>query len=174
MNDDRSEAEFDQARARRCSSARAEAAFDFSFDWPRELLAGNAIVDDIHRAADRVRSIEKRGRTAHDFDDLDRQWLDGDGVIRAHVGRIDGGEAILENANPIFTQSTNHRTACARTKISGADAGFAIKRFTDGRLEPKLRVRRQSVWSRVVFARTVRLPSGVHLTTTGSVCAGAR
>ncbi len=138
MHDDRPEAKFNHACAGALLIGRAEAAFHSPLDWPRKLFAGNAIVDHVHGATDGVGPVKKGGGAAHDFDALDGQRLDRDGVIRADVRGIDGGETILKHANPILSQAANDRTARARPEISGADARLAIKRLTDRRLEPKL------------------------------------
>ena len=59
-------------------------------------------------------------------------------MVRADVGGIDCGQAILEHANPILTQAAYDRAARARPKVSRADAGLAIQRLADRRLQAKL------------------------------------
>ena len=59
-------------------------------------------------------------------------------MIGADVRRVDGGDAVLQDANAIFTQPADNGPARTGPEVGGADAGFAVQRFADGRLQPQL------------------------------------
>ena len=140
MDDHAPELEFDQARARELVIDRAVTPVHLSHERPLQRLVRDAVVDHVHDAADGVRSIKQRGRSAHHIDRLNRERLGGDSVIRADGGGVDRRDAILQDTNAIFTQTADDRAARARREIGRADARFAIQGFADGRFESELQL----------------------------------
>ena len=98
----------------------------------------NAVVDDIDDAPDRARAVEERRRAANDFDVVNIDGLDGDGVVDARCRGVERRGAILENLNAFSVKPANHRTARSGSVIGGADSRFSREGFADGRLELKL------------------------------------
>src|SRR5699024_6476887 len=113
----------------------AAAQVDTSGDRLRWNAIGDALVDDVHDAADSVAAVEQCGWPAQDFDLLRARGIDGDGVIGTDVRGVGAAEAFAENADAIGAKSADDRTAGAGAEIRRADAGLVVERLSDRGLQ---------------------------------------
>ena len=60
--------------------------------------------DDVDEAADGIRAVEQRGRTAHDFDTLGGRRIDADAVVARLAREIAGALAVLQNQHAIAVE----------------------------------------------------------------------
>ena len=83
---------------------------------------GNAVVDRLDDAADRLRA-EAQGRgPAKDVDLLDRQWVYWHPMILAEIGDVAGADAVLLDAHPEIAEPAQDRAAGGRRKPGGGGA----------------------------------------------------
>ena len=84
---------------------------------------GNAVVDGLDHAADRLRAVAQRFRAAKDLDLLDRQRIERHAVVLAEVGDVDRADAVLLHADAEIVEPAQDRPRRARRKAGGGRAG---------------------------------------------------
>ena len=72
---------------------------------------GNAVVAGADHAADRLRSVAQRRRSANDLDLIGRERIDRHEMIFAEIGCAVAANAVLDNAHAVDIQPSNDRAA---------------------------------------------------------------
>jgi len=92
---------------------------------------GDALVDHVDRAADRLAAVKQHGRAAQHFDALDRDRFDGGGVIDRGVGNIRRAHTVDQHAHALALLAAQHRARGAGGEAGGRDAGQFGEQFAD-------------------------------------------
>ena len=100
----------------------------------------DARIDDVHYPAHRIAAVEQCRWPAHDLDPIDRERIDPDGVVDAGARGIEHSHPILEDANAIAVQATDHRPARVRAVARAGYADLAREHVAKRRCEQPLQL----------------------------------
>ena len=92
---------------------------------------GNAVVDGVDDAADRLAAVAQRRRAADHLDSLRRQRIDRNSVVRTDVGDIEAADAVFERAHPIRIESANDGPAGSGCEAAAGHAGSVRERIRE-------------------------------------------
>ena len=104
--------------------AAAQAGFVKEEAQPRD-----AVVDGVDHATHRIAAVEQGSRTAQHLDALGHQRICGRGMVEAQRRGIDRRAAVVQQAQPVAVQATDHRPAAVGPEAGGADAGHERQRL---------------------------------------------
>ena len=93
---------------------------------------GNAVVGGADHAADRLRAVAQRRRSADHFDLVGGQRIDRHEMIFAEIGDAAAADAVLDNADAIDVEAAHDRPARrARRKARSGDAGLGEQEIAE-------------------------------------------
>ena len=91
----------------------------------------NPTIDDVHRAAAGLPSIEEDRRATQDLDPLGGERINGDRVIGRGVRDVDRADPVGENANAVPLKTAKHGTGSVGAERGGGDTGQLVERVAD-------------------------------------------
>ncbi|MNH29932.1 hypothetical protein D3C79_901900 [compost metagenome] len=95
---------------------------------------GDAVVERIDHPAYRIAAIQQGGGAADDFDALHGHRVERHGVVVGQRRRIQGADAVAQNANAVAVQAADHRAAGAWAEPGRGDTGLFVQGFTEAAL----------------------------------------
>ena len=114
------------------SGGATGADFNVAVGPPIGGLIGNGIVDDVDHAPDCGAAIKQGARATEDLHARSKERLNGCVVVGTDGGCIQSTDAVVEDANPVAAETSDHRAASAGAVVGGAYArrageGFAYR-----------------------------------------------
>ena len=103
-------------------------------------LTGQAVVDHIDHTPDGAAAVEERRRAPQHFDAVYRQDLDRHRVVGTERRGIGGRATVVEDADAVAVQPSDHRTAGVGSKVAATDTGQAVETLTQTGLTTLLQV----------------------------------
>ena len=125
-------ARLQQQRTTALCIAASQTQIDLARDATRSVeqgLAGNAVVDHIDHATDSTAAILQGCRPAQDLDALHRQRVQRDRMVGAQARGIHRGTPVVQDADAVAIQASNHRATGIGAEVGAADARRAIQRL---------------------------------------------
>ena len=93
-------------------------------------LGRDLIGDDVDQTADRVRTVQERGRAAHDFNSLGSSGIDRPAMITRLTRQVTETLAVLQNQDAVAIETANHWPGRGGTEAPRGDAGLTLERGT--------------------------------------------
>ena len=95
----------------------------------------NVIRDDVDEAADGVRAVQQRGRTAHHFDALGGGGIHADAMVARLARQIACPLAVLQNLHAIAVKPADDRTRRSGAEAARREAGLVLERRAERAFE---------------------------------------
>jgi hypothetical protein len=122
---------------------RGQAAFQLRTDAALRHELGNAAIDGVNDATDRLAAVAQRGRPAYHLDLVGAERVDGNRMVFRQVRNIMRGDAVLLDAHPVVVEAADDGTVGAGGEGRAGDAGLLHQRIGERLAATRLELARR-------------------------------